>query len=72
MIDVYNLIWFLSIAIIVFSLMFFSLQRLDYSNIFKANSTVQIKIFIIFVSLAVACAVALGISKIIELISALL
>ena len=66
--NVYNLVWFFTIALVVFSLMFFSLQRLDFSKLFKANSTVQIKIFIVFISLAVGFGVAMGTLKLVELI----
>ena len=66
--DIYNLVWFFSIALIVFSLMFFSLQRLDFSKLFKANSGLQINIFIVFISLATSFGVSFGILKIVELI----
>lgn len=67
--DIYNLVWFFSIALIVFSLMFFSLQRLDFSKLFKANSSLQINIFIVFISLATSFGVSIGILKIVELIA---
>lgn len=67
--DILNLVWFFCISLIVFSLMFYSLQKLDFSKLFKSNSTVQIKIFIVFVSLATSFGVSIGILKIVELIT---
>ena len=71
MLIVYRLVWEITIFIIVFACMFFGMQRIDFAKIFKANSTLHIKIIIVFVSLAVAFGVAIGIGEIIELIGLL-
>lgn len=70
--NIYNLVWFLSISIAVFALMFYALQKVDYSKIFKANSTFQIKIVIVFLSLAISFACALGVLQIMQLIEAIM
>ncbi|MBQ6817786.1 MAG: DUF1146 domain-containing protein [Bacilli bacterium] len=48
--------------------MYVSMQRLDFSKFFKANSTVQIRAIILCVSCAVGVIVALGFCEILELI----
>ena len=68
---VLRLVWEVTIFVIVFTSMFIALQKVDFSKIFKPNSTVQIKIIIISVSASVAFGVAIGIGEIIELIGIL-
>ena len=68
MTTVLKLVWEVTIFVIVFTSMFIALQRIDFSKLFKPNSTVHIKIVIIFVSAAVAFGVAIGIGEIVELI----
>ena len=68
---VLRLVWEVTIFVIVFTSMFIALQKVDFSKIFKPNSTVQIKIIIISVSASVAFGVAIGVGEIIELIGIL-
>lgn len=69
--ELYCLIWEIGIFIICFILMFYALQALDFSKLFRSNSTKQIKIVILFVSAAVSFMIALGIGEILQLISSL-
>lgn len=48
--------------------MFYALQALDFSKIFKQNSTTQIKIVIMAISASVAFGIASGIGEILKLI----
>ncbi len=71
MTDGYLLLWEVVIFIFVFMLMFYAMQALDFSKLFKANKTSQIKIIITFVSAGVAFAISFGFGHILELISKL-
>ncbi|CCY08125.1 MAG: DUF1146 family protein [Coprobacillus sp.] len=65
---IYILIWEVLVFVTIFSLMFYALQALDFSKIFKQNSTTQIKIVIMAVSASVAFGIASGIGEILKLI----
>lgn len=65
---IYILVWEIAIFISVFALMFYALQAVDFSKIFKKNSTFQIKVIICFVSAAVGFAISMGIGEILKLI----
>lgn len=64
----YLLLWEVVIFLFVFMLMYFAMQALDFSKLFKANKTRQIKIIITFVSAAVAFSISFGFGHILELI----
>lgn len=64
----YLLLWEVVIFLFVFILMYFAMQALDFSKLFKANKTRQIKIIITFVSAAVAFSISFGFGHILELI----
>ena len=64
----YLLLWEIVIFLFVFMLMYFAMQALDFSKLFKANKTRQIKIIITFVSAAVAFSISFGFGHILELI----
>ena len=60
-------VWEVTIFAIVFAFMFVGLSRVDFSKIFKANSTIHIKIVVLILSLATAAAISLGLGELIEL-----
>lgn len=64
----YLLLWEVVIFLFVFMLMYFAMQALDFSKLFKANKTREIKIIITFVSAAVAFSISFGFGHILELI----
>ena len=64
----YLLLWEVVIFLFVFMLMYFAMQALDFSKLFKANKTRQIKIIITFISAAVAFSISFGFGHILELI----
>lgn len=64
----YLLLWEVVIFLFVFMLMYYAMQALDFSKLFKANKTRQIKIIITFVSAAVAFSISFGFGHILELI----
>lgn len=64
----YLLLWEVVIFLFVFMLMYFAMQALDFSKLFKANKTRQIKIIITFVSAAVTFSISFGFGHILELI----
>lgn len=66
--ELYLLLSFLVVLILITTLMYVSLQRLDFSKLFKANSTVQIRAIILCVSCTVGVVLALGFCEILELI----
>ena len=65
---IYILVWEIVTFVTIFSLMFYALQALDFSKIFKQNSTTQIKIVIMAISAAVAFFISSGIGEILKLI----
>lgn len=65
---IYILVWEVVTFVTIFSLMFYALQALDFSKIFKQNSTTQIKIVIMAISAAVAFCISSGIGEILKLI----
>ncbi len=56
--NVYIIVW----MIITFGLgtvcTYISLQRIDFSKLFKPNSSTQIRLLLIFISLSVGCSLA--------------
>lgn len=72
MIDLYLLVWEVMIFITCFAFMYYALQALDFSKMFKANSTRQIRIIITLISAAVAFTIAFGLGEILKLISSVL
>ena len=69
--NLYNSIWGLCIACSVTLVMYWALQRLDFSKLFKPNSTIQIKIVLLFVSLAIGIICALGVCVLINNIASM-
>lgn len=62
------LVSFLVVFILVTTLMYVSLQRLDFSKMFKANSTTQIRAVIVCVSAAIGFIIAIGFNELLNLI----
>ena len=58
--------WEITIFVVSFAFMFSALQRIDFSKLFKPNSTLQIKIVIIFISMATSFMIALGIGELVD------
>lgn len=69
--DIVLLVWGLAITLCVTVLMHYSLQSLDFSKLFKPNSTLQIKIIILFISLTCGIVCALGICRMLEMFYAI-
>lgn len=61
-ITVIPIIWGVCITSGITFGLYVAFQRLDFSKMFKANSTVQIKVILLFVSLAIGCIIGLGFS----------
>lgn len=62
------LVSFFVVFILVTTLMYVSLQRLDFSKMFKANSTTQIRAVIVCVSAAIGFIIAIGFNELLNLI----
>lgn len=58
--EIVLLVWVLVSFVTVSTIMYFSLQALDFSKLFKANSTMQIKIILFIVSICTGIIVAFG------------
>ncbi len=69
MIELYLLVWELFAFIAAFMFMYYALNALDFSKLFKPNSTRQIRIIITLVSSAVAFAISFGFGEILKLIA---
>lgn len=67
--ELYILLFELVVFILVATLMYVSLQRIDFSKMFKANSTVQIKAIIVCISSAIGFMIAMGFGEVLQLIS---
>jgi len=61
-------VWGLCITIGITGLLYYAFQRVDFSKIFKANSTFQIKTIIFFISLAIAIICAIGFCLLINVV----
>lgn len=68
MIELYRLILFLGLFLIVTALMYVSLQKLNFQNLFKENSTTQIVTVLLLISATVGFVVAIGFNELIGLI----
>ena len=68
MIEIYRIILFLGLFLIVTALMYVSLQKLNFQNLFKENSTSQIVTVLLLISAAVGFVVAIGFNELIGLI----
>ncbi len=62
------LVSFFVVFTLVTTLMYVSLQRLDFSKLFKANSTTQIRAVIVCVSAAIGFIIAIGFNELLNLI----
>lgn len=69
MIDTYLLVWELVVFLASFMFMYYALNAIDFSKLFKPNSTRQIRIIITLVSSAVAFANSFGFGEILKLIA---
>ena len=67
--ELYILLFEVVVFILVTTLMYVSMQRIDFSKMFKANSTVQIKAIIVCISSAIGFIMALGFGEVLDLIS---
>lgn len=56
------IIWGLCITVAITLGLYIAFQRLDFSKMFKANSTTQIKVIVLFVSLAIGCIIGVAFS----------
>lgn len=65
------LVWGISITLIVSGLLYYSFQAIDFSKLFKPNSTLQIKIIMLLVSLSCGVICAFGFCKLMNIILAL-
>ena len=64
-IHLYSCIWGVCIASGITICLYIAFQRIDFSKIFKPNSTSQIKLIILFISLSIGIICALGFSALI-------
>lgn len=69
MVNVYRLILFLGIFLIVTALSYVSLQKLNFKNLFKENSGSQIVTILLLISAAIGFAIAMGFNELIGLIT---
>ena len=69
MIDIYRLILFIGILLIVTAVSYISLQKLNFKNLFSENSTSQIVTTLLLISLSFGFIIAIGINEIIGLIA---
>lgn len=68
MIDIYRIILFFGIFLIITAVSYISLQRLNFKNLFKENSTTQIVTILLLISVSMGLIIAMGINEIIGLI----
>ena len=68
MIEIYRIILFLGLFLIVTALMYVSLQKLNFQNLFKENSTPQIVTVLLLISSAIGFIIAIGFNELIGLI----
>ena len=68
MINIYRLILFLGIFLIITALSYVSMQKLNFKNLFKENSTTQIVTILLLISAAIGFVIAIGFNELIELI----
>lgn len=68
MMSLYQLVVFICIFLLTSTLSYVSMQRLNFENIFKANSTSQIKTLLVLISCAIGFIISLGVNEILELI----
>lgn len=68
MIEIYRLILFIGLFLIVTALSYVSLQKLNFSKLFKENSTTQIVTILLLVSSAIGFIIAIGFNELIGLI----
>ncbi len=59
--DVAIIVWGLSVCLSTTILMHYCFQALDFSKLFKPNSTFQIRVIILFLSLICGIVCALGV-----------
>ncbi len=68
MIDIYRIILFFGIFLIITAISYISLQRLNFKNLFKENSTTQIVTILLLISVSIGFIIAIGINEILGLI----
>ena len=68
MITIYRIILFIGLFLLVSASSYVSLQRLNFNNLFKENSTFQIRTLLLFVSCAIGFLIAIGFNELIGLI----
>jgi len=69
--DIAILVWGLAVVITVSALMHYCLQAVDFSKIFKADSTFQIKVIMLFISLSCGIICAVGTCLFLDSLSSL-
>lgn len=68
MMSIYQLVVFICIFLLTSTLSYVSMQRLNFENLFKANSTPQIKALLVLISSTIGFIISLGVNEILELI----
>lgn len=68
MIDIYRIILFFGVFLIITAISYISLQRLNFKNLFKENSTTQIVTILLLISVSMGFIIAIGINEILGLI----
>lgn len=68
MVNIYRLILFLGIFLIVTAVSYVSMQKLNFKNLFKENSTTQIVTILLLISSAIGFIIAIGFNELIGLI----
>lgn len=67
--EVVRLISFLICFCVVCGCSYWGLQKLNFKNLFVSDSTTQIRLIILFISIALGSACAMGFSNLVELVS---
>lgn len=62
------MIWYFTISLIIATATYFALMAVDFSKIFRSNSTWQIKILAILISAALGFSIASGIFDIVRFV----
>ena len=65
------LVWGISVTLIVSGLLYYSFQALDFSKLFKPNSTLQIKIILLLVSISCGITCAFGFCMLLNMLLSL-
>lgn len=66
--NAFKISWGLCLTVGLTALLYYCFQKLDFSKLFKANSTFQIKTIILFISLAISIICSIGFCMLLDVV----